>query len=361
MNKKKNSKKGGGLFSCKSEVCQALNEHGVNSNYKKGYEHCTRQPSYQTRVPSLSSISSSLPSLPSPPKLSSLKSGISDAKNIYNKIRHQNKLIKNITHELYYDMLPDVKQEKEIVDKLIKIADFFEKKVDNDDIISDINEILENIKCENDCDDDNKIILEISQVNTYNEKYVTYYKELPWWWDRQTLQEPSYKYINVNEKKIYLLKLKKKEEGKESFISLQGYDVKNADNTISILDIRNYNRYTHSDLKIYETTIKISEDPLDDYEKRIHFKEKEIYRIDISTLDKLEKLLINLENLLDKHKKNSTIGGKKHSKKDILGKSRCIYKIKGDRKEYVKHKGKLITVKEYKSIIKTKGSKPKTT
>ena len=86
-----------------------------------------------------------------------------------------------------------------------------------------------------------------------------------------------------------------------------------------------------------------------------------MYRIDISTLDILKKLLEKLEKLLDKHKKNSTTGGKKHSKKDILGKSRCIYKIKGDRKEYVKHKGKLITVKEYKSIIKTKGSKPKTT
>ena len=53
------------------------------------------------------------------------------------------------------------------------------------------------------------------------------------------------------------------------------------------------------------------------------------------------------------------VGGKKHSKKEILGKSRCIYKIKGDRKEYVKHKGKLITIKDYKAIIKAKAKKPK--
>ena len=41
-------------------------------------------------------------------------------------------------------------------------------------------------------------------------------------------------------------------------------------------------------------------------------------------------------------------------KKEILGKMRCIYKIPGDRKEYLKHKGKLITVKEYKELMKAK-------
>jgi hypothetical protein len=48
--------------------------------------------------------------------------------------------------------------------------------------------------------------------------------------------------------------------------------------------------------------------------------------------------------------------GKKKYKKDILGNLRCIYKIPGDRKEYVKHNGMLITVKKYKDII---GSKKK--
>jgi hypothetical protein len=45
---------------------------------------------------------------------------------------------------------------------------------------------------------------------------------------------------------------------------------------------------------------------------------------------------------------------KKVSKKDILGKERCIYKISGDRKEYVKYKGDLITLKDYKNIMKKK-------
>jgi hypothetical protein len=53
----------------------------------------------------------------------------------------------------------------------------------------------------------------------------------------------------------------------------------------------------------------------------------------------------------------SGVGGKKSKKlpkKEILGKMRCIYKIPGDRKEYVKHKGKLITVKDYKELMKAK-------
>jgi len=50
-------------------------------------------------------------------------------------------------------------------------------------------------------------------------------------------------------------------------------------------------------------------------------------------------------------------GGKKSKKlpkKDILGKTKSIHKIPGDRKEYVKHKGKLITVKSYKELMKKK-------
>jgi len=56
-----------------------------------------------------------------------------------------------------------------------------------------------------------------------------------------------------------------------------------------------------------------------------------------------------------------TLGGninnikiKKTAKKEILGKERCIYKKSGDRKEYLKHKGCLITVSEYKKLMKSK-------
>jgi hypothetical protein len=46
-------------------------------------------------------------------------------------------------------------------------------------------------------------------------------------------------------------------------------------------------------------------------------------------------------------------GGSKASvKKVVCGKLRCIYKIHGSRKEHLKYKGQLITVAEYKKIMK---------
>lgn len=57
---------------------------------------------------------------------------------------------------------------------------------------------------------------------------------------------------------------------------------------------------------------------------------------------------------------NPTTGGKKsskHQKKEILGKVRCIYKIFGSKKDHVKHKGNLITVTDYKKIMKPKTNK----
>jgi hypothetical protein len=43
-------------------------------------------------------------------------------------------------------------------------------------------------------------------------------------------------------------------------------------------------------------------------------------------------------------------GGKKLKKKNILGTEKCIYKKQGDRREYIRHNGKLITIKEYRNI-----------
>lgn len=47
----------------------------------------------------------------------------------------------------------------------------------------------------------------------------------------------------------------------------------------------------------------------------------------------------------------------KKSKKSILGKERCIYKKAGDRKEYLRYKGDLITVKDYTKLMKAKAAK----
>ena len=41
-----------------------------------------------------------------------------------------------------------------------------------------------------------------------------------------------------------------------------------------------------------------------------------------------------------------------YKKKIILGKERCIYKIPGSRKDYVKYKGKFIIVKNFIELNK---------
>lgn len=65
-------------------------------------------------------------------------------------------------------------------------------------------------------------------------------------------------------------------------------------------------------------------------------------------------LLKNLLALMNEPQNGGNAKVKKMAKKEILGRERCIYKKAGDRKEYLKHKGELITVKDYKKRMKVK-------
>ena len=64
----------------------------------------------------------------------------------------------------------------------------------------------------------------------------------------------------------------------------------------------------------------------------------------------ISKKLLNISQ--GGNRKTNTV--KKINKKSILGKERCIYAIQGDRKEYLRYKGDLIPVKDYKKLMKDK-------
>ncbi len=64
--------------------------------------------------------------------------------------------------------------------------------------------------------------------------------------------------------------------------------------------------------------------------------------------------LVEVAKSSNRNNKNIIISGGRNAsvKKEICGRLRCIYKISGSRKEYVKHKGSLITVADYKKLMK---------
>ena len=64
---------------------------------------------------------------------------------------------------------------------------------------------------------------------------------------------------------------------------------------------------------------------------------------------------IKEDEVIKQHISKSPKGGKKSSgtvRKEILGKLMKIYKIPNDKKEYVRHKGHLITIKQFKEEVK---------
>jgi hypothetical protein len=78
-------------------------------------------------------------------------------------------------------------------------------------------------------------------------------------------------------------------------------------------------------------------------------------RTGLFTKEEFEELMKGLSQLKQSGGGNAKIT--KKSKKSILGKERCIYKKAGDRKEYLRYKGDLITVKDYTKLMKSKAAK----
>ena len=109
----------------------------------------------------------------------------------------------------------------------------------------------------------------------------------------------------------------------------------------------------------YEKEISEYKEPLK--LKELYMREKEKLRKQLETTTDMLNELSFYELCKIKDKETQLGGGNakinkitKKSKKSILGKERCIYKIQGDRKEYLRYKGKLIPVKDYKKLMSNK-------
>lgn len=79
------------------------------------------------------------------------------------------------------------------------------------------------------------------------------------------------------------------------------------------------------------------------YEMDINYLEVILPEIEVSRFSKREIRMID-GVYID--------GGKVSAKKEICGKLRCIYNIPGSRKEHIRYKRRLITVAEYKKLMK---------
>ena len=112
--------------------------------------------------------------------------------------------------------------------------------------------------------------------------------------------------------------------------------------------LRLLDRINGSVLKKYDEIIEIKDETRK--VKLNTFKEEYLESTELNSLR------IQYDNLINKM--NGGGGAKtvvkKTIKKIVCGKLRCIYKIPGSRKEHLKYKGQLITVADYKKLMKAK-------
>ena len=76
---------------------------------------------------------------------------------------------------------------------------------------------------------------------------------------------------------------------------------------------------------------------------------EQIYKKLIEHLQKIKSSKLTID---ERDKILEQSGGNNKQYKEILGKRRRIYKIKGSRKDHVKYKGELIPVSDYKKLVK---------
>lgn len=106
---------------------------------------------------------------------------------------------------------------------------------------------------------------------------------------------------------------------------------------------------------LYDKLKKIADNTIIDNATLLEFIKDvlPIMQIKLKGMDEFKEYLDMLDiikgNLSDYHP--AAKGGKKATKKLILGKERCIYKVQGSNKEHIKYKGALIPVADYKKLM----------
>jgi len=102
----------------------------------------------------------------------------------------------------------------------------------------------------------------------------------------------------------------------------------------------------------FEVSFKVS---FEEYKKLLYNLELLCENI-LYHLGYFNKIILKINAIKSKYNETEQLGGSKYKKtmitKIIMGRKRCIYKKPNDRKEYVKYKGKLVTLKEFKESLK---------
>jgi hypothetical protein len=144
------------------------------------------------------------------------------------------------------------------------------------------------------------------------------------------------KYKNIFNSNIYKEYIKDVYFHEDDDTTINEDPQESLDNLINTLrDIVNDNTYIEYIRNTYKLDDSISKEQI--YEELIEHLEK----------IKFSKLTIN-----ERDKILGQSGGNNKQYKEILGKRRRIYKIKGSRKEHIKYKGQLIPVSDYKKLFK---------